>query len=116
MAAANEYVRTDEYGVMRVADTHVMLESVAIAFQQGDSPEAIQRQYPSLALEQVYGAITWCLAHPREVEDYLRKQEGVWDLWKARFGQAPNPAIERLRTIKASFTSPVISLIGTSLT
>lgn len=102
MAAASEYVRTDEHGVMRVADTHVMLDSVAIAFQQGDSAEAIQRQYPSLTLEQVYGAIAWCLAHPQEVEDYLGRQEQVWEHWKNRFHQTPDPVIERLRAIKAS--------------
>jgi hypothetical protein len=38
----NPYVRTDEHGVMRVAGTHVMLDSVLAAFEQGHSPETIR--------------------------------------------------------------------------
>jgi len=38
------YVRTDEHGVMRVADTHVMLDSIVAAFDRGHSPETIRSQ------------------------------------------------------------------------
>ena len=95
-----KYVTMDEHGVMRVADTHVMLDSVVIAFQQGDSAEAIQRQYPSLSLEQVYDAIAHYLAHQDEVDEYLTKQEQVWTHWRQKFGQTCNPTVERLRAMK----------------
>jgi hypothetical protein len=42
MSEGRDYVRTDERGVMRVADTRVPLDSVIAAFEQGASPETIQ--------------------------------------------------------------------------
>lgn len=78
------YARLDEHGVMRVADTRVMLDSIVAAFEQGHSPETIRQQYPSLTLEAVYGAITYYLAHPKEVHEYLNRQETVWQQWRAK--------------------------------
>lgn len=94
------YVRKDENGVLRVGDTRVMLDSVVAGFQQGHSPETIRQQYPSLSLEQVYGAIAYYLSHLEEVESYLRSQEGVWEYWKARSEAKPNPVVERLRAMR----------------
>ncbi len=67
MQQPKSYVRTDEHGVMRVGGSGVMLDSVVARFQQGHSPETIQQQYPALSLEEVYGALTWYLAHAEEV-------------------------------------------------
>ena len=55
-----------------MAGTRIPLASVACAFKDGESPECIRRNFPALSLEQVYGAITFCLAHPAEVNAYLR--------------------------------------------
>src|SRR5947209_7610555 len=93
----NGYVRTDAHGVMRVGDTHVMLDSVLAAFEKGHSPERIRSQFPSLSLEQVYGAITYYLSHRTEVEEYLRRQDAVWAEWQARCGQDSSPVVQRLR-------------------
>jgi uncharacterized protein (DUF433 family) len=79
MQQSKSYVRTDEYGVMRVGATRVMLDSVVAGFQQGHSPETIQQQYPALSLEEVYGAIAWYLAHTEEAEQYLARQAAVWN-------------------------------------
>jgi uncharacterized protein (DUF433 family) len=83
-AQPKQYVRTDEHGVMRVGDTRVMLDSVVYAFEQGESPDSIRRAYPSLSLEQVYGAITYYLAHRDEVREYLKRQEGLWAELRAK--------------------------------
>ena len=93
------YVRVDENGVMRVASSRVMLDSVVAAFQQGHSPETIRQQYPALTLEEVYGAITYCLAHVDEVTEYLRRQGAVWTEWQAQSG-ASSPVLERLRALR----------------
>ena len=93
------YVRTDEGGVLRVGKGRVMLDSVVAAFVQGLSPEAIRQQYPSLSLEDVHGAITYYLAHRDEVEHYLRRQDAVWDQWRAKSEQTPSPVVERLRAM-----------------
>jgi uncharacterized protein (DUF433 family) len=96
----DKYVRPDEHGVLRVGSGRVMLDSVVAAFEQGHSPETIRAQYPSLSLEEVYGAITWCLAHPHEVQTYLKRQDEVWQQARARSEQIPSPVVERLRALR----------------
>ena len=102
MDQQNGYVQTDKHGVMRVGNTHVMLDSVVAAFEQGHSPETIRSQYPSLTLEQVYGAITYYLSHRQEVEEYLRRQEGEWAKWRAESERHPSAVVDRLRALKAA--------------
>ena len=52
------YVWVDEHGAMRIGHSRVMLDSIIAGFEQGHSPETLQQQYPTLSLEEVYGAIT----------------------------------------------------------
>ena len=61
------------------AGTRVSLDSIVYAFRSGDSPETIRQNFPSLTLEQVYGAITFYLAHQEEVEANIREGEAEID-------------------------------------
>lgn len=63
--------------VQMVAGTRVSLDSIVYAFLDGQSAEAIAQAFPVLALEQVYGAIAYYLAHRDEVDRYLeaRRQD-----------------------------------------
>src|SRR5687767_8461046 len=83
-AGTDSYVTRDEHGVLRVAGTPISLDSVVIAFQQGESPESICQAYPPLTLEQAYGAITYYLAHQREVDAYLQEQDRSWQRGRAQ--------------------------------
>jgi uncharacterized protein (DUF433 family) len=96
------YVRPDEHGVLRVGRSRVMLDSVVAAFEAGHSPETIREQYPALSLEEVYGALTYYLAHAPEVEAYLRRQDAVWAGERARAAAAPPPVVARLRALRSS--------------
>lgn len=58
-----------------VAGSRVSLDSIVYSFKAGDSPETIRQNFPSLSLEQVYGAITFYLAHREEVEENIREGE-----------------------------------------
>lgn len=58
-----------------IAGTRVSLDSILYSFRSGDSPETIVRNFPSLTLEKVYGAITFCLAHEEEIDAYIAKGE-----------------------------------------
>lgn len=69
-----EYVEKYDYGY-RVAGTRVSLNSLVYAFRRGASPETIQRSFPLLTLEQVYGAIAFYLSRQREIDDHLRESE-----------------------------------------
>jgi len=100
------YVRVDEHGVMRVGSTRVMLDSVVAAFEEGHSPETIREQYPSLSLEEVYGAITYYLSHTEEVKEYLKRQEALWEKLRSESLARRDPLIERLRAARGPGSRP----------
>jgi uncharacterized protein (DUF433 family) len=59
-----------------VADTRISLDSVVINFLHGLSPETIATEcFHALTLEQVYGAITYYLAHRAEIDEYLQQAD-----------------------------------------
>jgi uncharacterized protein (DUF433 family) len=101
------YVSIDEHGVRRVAETRVSIDSVVIAFQNGGSAEEIQRNFPSLSLEQVYGTIAHYLAHREEIDTYLAQQRGHWDQSRNEAAEDPNLVVERLRKMRANKTEQV---------
>jgi len=100
MNEPNAYISTDQKGAMRVGKAGVALESVLAGFEQGHTPETIRSQYPALTLEEVYGAITYSLAHPTEVQDYLKRQDALWEQWRQRLQENEPPVVERLRAMK----------------
>lgn len=100
MSESKPYVRQDENGVLRVGTSRVMLDSVLAGFEQGHSPETIRQQYPALSLEEVYGAITYYLAHREEVNEYLRRQDAVWDHWRQKSEEKRSHVVDRLRALK----------------
>ncbi len=100
MTETKFYIQTDAQGVMRAGNGGVALDGIVAAFEVGDSPESIRRQYPSLLLEEVYGAITYYLAHREEVTAYLKRQDVVWESWRSKVEQNPDPLIERLKAVR----------------
>src|SRR5437667_10996946 len=62
-------------GVYIVAGSRVSLDSIVYAFLAGQSAEAIAQAFPVLSLEQVYGAITYYLAHRDELDRYLEARQ-----------------------------------------
>jgi uncharacterized protein (DUF433 family) len=102
MNEERRYVWVDEHGAMRIANSRVMLDSIVAGFEQGHSPETLQQQYPALSLEEVYGAITYYLAHTDEVHTYLKRQDELWEAWRAKRSTRSSPVVERLRALRAS--------------
>ena len=67
----NQYLEQHHEGYW-IAGSRVSLESVLFAFRQGLTPETIAAEcFPTLTLEQVYGAITYYLAYRDEMDTYL---------------------------------------------
>jgi uncharacterized protein (DUF433 family) len=64
----------DQSGVFRVGGTRVTLDTIVTAYQQGEPPETIADQYPSVALADVFAVIGFYLRHRQEVEAYLAEQ------------------------------------------
>ncbi len=59
----------------RVMGSRVSLDSIVYEFRKGRSPESIVQSFPTLSLEQVYGAIVFYLANREAVEGYLKQGE-----------------------------------------
>jgi uncharacterized protein (DUF433 family) len=55
--------------------SRVPLACIVREFQDGQSPEAIRSAFPTLTLEQVYGAITFYLGHRAEVDEDIATRE-----------------------------------------
>lgn len=75
---ASEYVEKRDTGYW-VTGTRVSLDSIVYAFLQGQTAESIAQSFPVLTLEQVYGAITFYLAHRTEVDSYLSEARSTFE-------------------------------------
>jgi len=66
----SEYIEQRNRGYY-VAGTRISLDSIVYSFNEGNSPEAIQADFPLLKLAQIYGAIAFYLDHQAEIDEYL---------------------------------------------
>ena len=69
-----EYIETRDNSYF-IKNSRVSLDSVIYAFLNGVSPEGIAESFPVLTLEQIYGAITYYLAHKTQIDNYLQEGE-----------------------------------------
>lgn len=66
-------LREDPPGVLRVGKSRVLLELVIHAFQQGKTPESIVQSYDTLDLSDVYAVVSYYMANPDPIDEYLRE-------------------------------------------
>jgi uncharacterized protein (DUF433 family) len=95
---AREYIEKRDGGYY-VIGSRVSLESIIHPFLEGASPETIVDEFPTLSLEQVYGAITFYLANRAGINAYLTETEKLWQ--EARKNQPPLPPALRERLERA---------------
>ena len=88
---AQDYVERRNAGYY-LHGMRVSLESVVYQFLRGESPGAIAQAFPSLSLEQVYGGITFYLAHRAKIDRYLKKGEARFEEL-AQLSRAANPLL-----------------------
>lgn len=93
---AKDYVENVE-GSYRVVGSRVCLDSIVYCFREGLSAESIGESFPTLTLEQVYGAIAFYLANQPMVDEYLREGERLSDELQAESRQRNANLITRLR-------------------
>lgn len=91
-------------GGFYVAGTRVPLDSIVHEFRNGVSAESIRQAFPTLTLEQVYGAIAFYLGHQAEVDASIRDAAGAWSEFEAAH-PAPESIQERLRETQGGMTS-----------
>lgn len=73
-----EYVELRD-GAYYVAGGRVSLASIIYEYRDGATPETIRQNFPTLSLEQIYGAIAFYLGHQEGAEEYLRNLEKKWE-------------------------------------
>jgi uncharacterized protein (DUF433 family) len=84
-------------GGWRIADSRVSLDSVLHAYLEGQSPEAIALDFPSLSLEQIHGALAFYLRHRKEIDRYLVAQNARWQQLREQSEAANASLLNRLR-------------------
>ena len=90
-----DYIEQREGGYW-ISGTRISLDSVVYAYKRGAAPESIQRAFPLVTLEEIYGAITFYLAHQREVDTYLAQTKTALKAQAHALNgaaQAANPAL-----------------------
>jgi uncharacterized protein (DUF433 family) len=70
-------------GVVVVTGTRVSLDLIVGVFLSGATAEEIAHWYPTVALADVYAAITYYLRHRDEVDLYLKDRQGRHDQVRA---------------------------------
>ena len=85
------------YSPRRSSFFNVSLDSIVIAFLDGLSPETIVAEcFPVLTLEQVYGALTYYLAHQTEIDAYLREADAEFEALREATRNADPQFYEKL--------------------
>ena len=95
---STDYVFLTPEGGWRIAGARVSLDSVVHAYVEGQSPEAIADFFPTLSLEQIHGAIAFCLRHRHKIDEYLKCQDARWETLRQESERANTPLLKRLRS------------------
>lgn len=69
---------------------------VRYALHRGESPETICQNFELLRLEEVYGAVAYCLANQADIGAYLIRQSEKWAEGKRNAEPLPAGLRERL--------------------
>ncbi|MBL8290847.1 MAG: DUF433 domain-containing protein [Bryobacterales bacterium] len=97
----SEYIE-ERHGGYYIAGTRVSLDSVVYSFNEGQSPEAIQEDFPSLKRAQIYGAIAFYLDHQAEIDKYLADTEREFERNGVPMSEANPDLWERILKARAS--------------
>lgn len=64
-----------EDGSIRITGSRVTLDAIVSQFKLGATAEQIREDFPSLKLQDIYGALYYYLNHREEIEEYLQKRQ-----------------------------------------
>ncbi|WP_129678390.1 DUF433 domain-containing protein [Candidatus Chloroploca sp. Khr17] len=62
------------HGVVLVRGTRVPIETLITAFLQGDTPEEMAQNFPTVSVADAYAVIAYYLQHQTAVEQYLEER------------------------------------------
>jgi len=88
----------DPTGILRVGKSRVLLELVIRAFQRGETPEGIVQSFDTLKLPDVYAVVSYYLANPAPIDEYLRHCDVKAEAVRLKI-EASQPPRENLRQL-----------------
>jgi uncharacterized protein (DUF433 family) len=100
---SSEYIEARNGGYY-IAGTRVSLDSIVYGFRNGDSPETLQQNFPSLTLEQVYGVIAFYLGRQAEVDANIRAGEDEFERLVPPLNKTKPELYERLQQARERTT------------
>lgn len=91
--------------------TRVPVQSVAICYKQGDTPEEIVLKYERLSITQVYAALTYYHANRDEIEASIAEEAELYDRlaredWQAKQSIEASKVYQELVDFIATGTTP----------
>ena len=94
-----DYIEQRDSGYW-IRGSRVSLDSVVYRFLEGLSPETIHADcFPTLTLDQIYGAISYYLANRAEIDRYLEKADQDYEDFRRRIRSEYPEAHRRLDAI-----------------
>lgn len=91
------YVSRTPEGTWRVAGSRVSLDSIIDAYARGESAEQIVQAFPTLSLEQVYGALAFYLRHRDICHAYMQEQRCGWTEFQRDTAERNRDLRDRIR-------------------
>ena len=92
---------------IRIKGHRISIENVLEYFNQGMSPEQIQREvYPSLTLADVDVTIAYYLRNKPAVDEYIRRGEEIAEAYYQEYLKQPSALTLRLKALAAERDAP----------
>lgn len=98
---SKQYVEQREAGYW-LSGSRVSLDSIVYSFVRGELPEQIVRSFPTLTLEQVYGAIAFYLSNQEVIDAYLKQGEAQLDQLRQASSQENSQLYKKLASATKS--------------
>ncbi len=67
---------SQEDGALRIAGTRVGLSSIVAGLHEGEAPEKIADEFPTVTLAQVYGATAYYLENQKLIDEFFAEVDG----------------------------------------
>jgi uncharacterized protein (DUF433 family) len=67
--------RLGDVDTIRIGETRVTLDTLIAVFNNGETPEQIQQNFPTLDLADIYSALGYYIRHRAEVDAYLEARD-----------------------------------------
>ncbi len=87
---------------IRIKGTRIGIEHILYEYiYNAQSPEAIEQQFHTVTLEQIYATILYYLHNPKSVRDYVESWLEYSLNAQAEQDQNPQPYVVKLQALKA---------------